>query len=106
LFVTKIDEWNRLNGAKYKTVEVIQNLWQADVILARYDESLDKNPISGTMPSYLGLSHAYILSRNSEALEVLWRNVSEGYLDKSRPGEFGDLVRGEFFKRLKHKKGK
>ena len=103
LFVNKIGEWNRVNGTRYKMVEVTSDFWQADVVLARYDDSLDKNPISGTMPLYLVRSHAYILSRNSEGLEMVWRNVSEAYLDKTRSGEFGDTLRREFFKRLKNK---
>ncbi len=106
VFVQKLDDWNKANALKYETIEVIQDIWQADVILARYDESLDKNPLSGTAPLYLQRSYAYILSRNPEGLQMLWRNVSEGYVDKSRSGEFGYRLRKELSKRLKTKTNK
>ena len=39
--------------------------------------------------------------RKPDKLEMLWRRVTEGYSDLSNRSRVGDVLRSEFFKRMK-----
>ena len=101
-FTNRIAEWNKKDGLKYGRVELVSNLSDADVILARYEVRLNDMPAPpSSMPLVAMRSYSYLIVRKPDKLEMLWRRVIEGYSDVSDKNRIGDVLRSEFFKRMK-----
>jgi len=101
-FTNRIAEWNKKDGLKYGRVKLVSNLSDADVILARYEVRLNDMPAPpSSMPLVAMRSYSYLIVRKPDKLEMLWRRVIEGYSDVSDKNRIGDVLRSEFFKRMK-----
>lgn len=125
-FTKWIDEWNRKDGKKYGAIEVVSELSQADVILARYtlrDKLTDRtetysstvpgtvyDPRSGStvtrpVPRTYSSSYsvvpvyAYVIGREAGALRILWRYVDQASLEETKHS--GKFLRDDFFKMMK-----
>lgn len=102
VFTDRINHWNKKDGLKYGQVEVVSNLSDADTILARYEVRLNDMPVPpSSMPLVASRSYSYLIARKPDRLEMLWRRVIEGYSDVSDMSSVGDVLRSEFFKRMK-----
>ncbi len=101
-FTKRMNEWSKKDGLKYGVIEIVSNVSDADVILARYAVRLnDVSPPSYTAPLIPMRSYSYLIIRKPDKLEMLWRMVLEGYYDVTDTERVGDVLRKEFFKRMK-----
>jgi hypothetical protein len=101
-FTKRINDWNRREGVKYGMVELVSNLSDADIVMARYEVRLNgMPPPPSSMPLVATRSYSYLIARRPDKLEMLWRRVIEGYSDVSDTNRIGDVLRAEFFKRMK-----
>lgn len=110
VFVRRISEWNRKNGAKHGVVDVVPDISEAQIVLAWYSIPIEKvtHPPDDTPAEYRFCcperGYSYLILRSSAGLEILKRIVIEGYsLPGSSDGR-GGYLRDEFFKRLKARK--
>lgn len=125
-FVRWFDDWNRKNGKKYGNVEVVTEITQADVIVARYTvlerattksdtysnvvpgtvynpatNSSVTRPVSRTFSvSYSMVPvFAYIMLAKPAGLEIISRYTDEASLSETKHS--GESLRDDFFKLLK-----
>jgi hypothetical protein len=125
-FTKWLDEWNKKDGHKYGTVEIVNELAQADVILARYtvrEKVTDRTetystPVPATVydpatnstvtrpvPRTSSISYslvpayAYVIARKPDALEILWRYTGQSSVQETT--DSGKQLRDDFFKMLK-----
>ncbi len=123
-----INEWNKKNGKKYGTVEIVSDMQQADIILARYTvrekitdrtetntvpipatvydpatKSIITRPVPRTYSTSYSLMpvYAYIISRKSDGLEILWRYTGEVGVEETT--ESGKQLRDDFFILMKNR---
>lgn len=108
VILKRIDDWNKKNGAKFGSLEVVTDLSEAQVILAWYAvriPSMTRPPFQTQMalgpPERI---HSYLLLRTADGLEILNRRVVEGYPDLMQSDQRGEMVRAELFKRMKARK--
>jgi hypothetical protein len=88
-----ISEWNKDNGAKYGTLEIVSDISKADVYLARYRGS---NLIVQIMPT----ATVFLVVPKNDGLEVIWRQALAINPDKvSSP-----TIEKEIEKRMKARK--
>jgi hypothetical protein len=107
-FVKRIGKWNQKNGVRYEALEIVQNLSEADVILAWYSTDVEQRPRPYLMnPDVVNPMccpkryHSYLIVRKPEGLEILRRIIIEGYENPGEVERQGDTLRADFFKRLK-----
>jgi len=125
-FTKWLDEWNKKDGRKYGTVEIVTDLTQADVILARYtlrEKITDRtetysNPVPATVydpatnstvtrpvPRTYSMSYslvptyAYVIARKPDGLEILWRYTGQASVQETT--DSGKQLRDDFFKMMK-----
>jgi len=113
-FVKWADKWNRNEGARHGSLEVVHDLSQADIVLARFhvrestprsrttvsvgrvhDPTRDRNassPKISTRTYAPTAEYAYLLTHSADALAILYGDVDRTYIqDYSDPD--GDLLR-------------
>jgi hypothetical protein len=107
VFVRRIDEWNKKNGAKFGRLKVVSDVSEAQVVLAWYSIRIEKmtHPPDDTpydericCPER---GYSYLLVRNGEGFAMLSRIIIEGYTLPSSTESSGNSLRAEFFKRMK-----
>lgn len=109
-FVRWINEWNRKDGKKYGALEIVEDLNQANIILARYtlkdqvttqqdSVTVENTTILLSSSRAIVPVYAYIIRRQPQRLEILSRYAeSAPAKDDKHSGE--PLVKG-FFKMIK-----
>ena len=108
------EKWNRNEGARHGTLQVVSDLSQADIVLARFhvresaprprttisvgsihDPTRDRNassPKISTRTYTPTAEYSYLLTRSSDVLTILYGDVDRTYIqDYSDPD--GDLLR-------------
>lgn len=113
-FVKWADKWNRNEGARHGSLQIVRDLTQADIILARFhvresiprqrttvsvgrvhDPTRDRNastPKISTRTYAPTAEYAYLLTRSADRLTILYGDVDRTYIqDYSDPD--GDLLR-------------
>jgi hypothetical protein len=85
-----IGKWNKDNGAKYGTLEVVSNMAKADVYLARYRGS---KLIVEIMPT----ATIFLVVPKNDRLEVIWRQAVA--IDPEQGSS--PIIEKEFEKRMK-----
>jgi hypothetical protein len=106
-FIRWIDRWNQKDGTKHGMVEVVPELSQAEVILARFVDTDKATPeVKITTPpgsliyqdSFAPL-YGYIIVRKDDVLEVVTRYSGFTYAREDKPPDF--LLREKLFKMMK-----
>ncbi|HJR07940.1 MAG TPA: hypothetical protein VJ842_11830 [Pyrinomonadaceae bacterium] len=113
-FVKWADKWNRNEGARHGSLQVVNDLTQADIVLARFhvrestprprttvsvgsihDPTRDRNassPKISTRTYTPTAEYSYLLARSADVLTILYGDVDRTYIqDYSDPD--GDLLR-------------
>ena len=85
-----VQQWNRSDGAKYGWIELVSDMAEADVYLARHRGS---RAIVEVMPT----ATVYLVIPKSDGLEVVWRQAMVIDPDQG----FSPLTQKEFAKRMK-----
>jgi hypothetical protein len=125
-FTKWLDEWNKKDGRKYGIVEIITDIAQSDVILARYAmrEKVTERTLTSSVPvpatvydpatntsvtrpvpqtSSISYSlvpvYAYVIARKATGLEILWRYAGQTSVRETTNS--GKDLRDDFFKMMK-----
>jgi len=101
-YVRWFDEWNRNDGRKYRTLEMVQDIAQSDVVLIRYldiDQAVEfrrkhEVPVEET-PIYY-----YIANYKPNQLEILFHRGID-IIEGSNKKEAGSYLRDKLFNLLK-----
>ncbi len=110
VFLKGFAEWNKKNGAKFGSLEVVADISEAQIIVAWYAVRLPlKSQPPPIFPMDMALgpperSHSYLLLRTADGLEILSRRIVDGYPDLMQSDRRGEIVRAELFKRMKARK--
>ncbi|MGB7921629.1 MAG: hypothetical protein WCF57_00155 [Pyrinomonadaceae bacterium] len=111
-FAQWIEKWNRGEGQRYGTIEVVSDLAQAHLVIARYegDYAIAPRTSIGTIPG-IGIGNSpsshiskrgtrayvyrplylYLLTRTPDALAIVYRHVDR-YNTKDRLDPHGNLL--------------
>lgn len=109
-FVKWIEKWNEKDGKKYGLIEIVSEINNADIILARYtnrDQVTSKmvsgtNVVTGTTSTYSVSRvplYSYVLARDSNGLKILWRYTGQTYVKEY--SDSGEELKNQIFKMLK-----
>jgi hypothetical protein len=110
VFLSRINNWNKKNGLKHGSIEVVSNVSEAQVILAWYSVRIEKMayPPDGNASAERiccpDRGYSYLLSQTPDGLEMLSRIIIDGYSRPEHSDRRGDTLRVEFFKRMKARK--
>ena len=120
-------EWNKKDGKKYGLVSLVPEISQANVILARYTlrykitTETDTRVVSGvaidsttgqtvtrpvprTSPYSVVPVYAYVISRNSDDLGIIWRYVDQTEVAENKRS--GQQLCHDFFKLAKSRQSR
>jgi hypothetical protein len=125
-FIKWMDEWNKKDGKKYGMVELVSDMSQAEIILARYTlrekitdrtethstpvpatvydpatNSVITRPVPRTYSTSYSLVpvYAYVIAQKPSGLEILWRYTDQTTVAETK--ESGKSLRDDFFRMMK-----
>ncbi len=110
VFLSRINEWNKKNGLKHGSIEVVSDISAAQVILVWYSEQIDKMsyPPDGNSSEERiccpQRAYAYLIVQTPDRLEMLSRIIGDGYYLPANSHNRGDTLRNVFFKKMKARK--